>query len=232
MAIFLTLWFVPTTHRICAYIDYQVYAALNQSLLHSHAWQLFWGYLNHPNETWLNIIFMAGINILGVSTLPKAQRKRAIIIVMYCWLSFQIVLYLTHKIFCDWIEIQRNSPSIMIEPWVILSETLQIPNIKVYSHSSFPAGHILVLIYWSKFIDMYSKVNVRLIAYATVLILTMPRMISGAHWLSDVVFTIIYAMLWFQLFTLPPLLNKANQYGAALLNMFSKKQLQPASGDV
>jgi membrane-associated phospholipid phosphatase len=208
----LLLWFMPLTHEACVAVDIDVAVWLNQSLSLSHAWQLLWGYLNHPNETWLNIVFMLGVNILGVYSLPKSKRTHAAALVLYCWLFFQIVLLLTHKIFADWLDVQRSSPSIIIQPWVVLSETLNISNIKVYSHSSFPAGHVLVLIFWLKFMQLYSKGWVFALAVATTVMLTLPRMFSGAHWLSDIIFTICYSLLWFELAVCTPFFPKAIKY--------------------
>lgn len=213
----LLLWFMPFSHDICAYLDIQTYALLNQSLLYSRAWQLLWGYLNHPNETWLNIVFMVGVNVLGIYSLPKFKRSSATALMLYSWLAFQIVLLCTHKIFSDWLMIQRESPSIVMEPWLILSDALNIGDIKVYSHSSFPAGHVLVLIFWYKFIQLYSKPWVQHIALATVIVLTLPRMFSGAHWLSDVVFTIAYALVWYELAISTPIYPKVVNFFEAII---------------
>jgi membrane-associated phospholipid phosphatase len=193
----LAFWVLPASHKICTHLDFLTFDFLNHSLLYSHTWQLFWGYLNHPNETWLNIIFMIAVNILGICTIPKEQRLRATILFIYCWISFQLVLAITHIVFNDWLQISRFSPSIQIEPWVILSITLNNPDIKVFSNSSFPAGHILVLVFWLQFLRMYCKPWVCRLGILTAVVLTLPRMISGAHWLTDIIFTIVYANVWF-----------------------------------
>ncbi len=215
MLVLLAIWFMPITHAACAYLDGEIFLFLNHSLLYSHYWQLICGYLNHPNETWLNILFMASVNVVGIYTLPKEQRSRAWIIVIYCWITFQLVLLTTHKIFNDWLEVERYSPSIILEPWVLLSVKLNIPDIKVFSHSSFPAGHVLVLIYWARFIALYAKRWVRTLAIITAIILTLPRMISGAHWASDIIFTIVYSNIWF-------ILAVGTPFFAYVLNTTSK----------
>jgi membrane-associated phospholipid phosphatase len=197
LTVILAFWAFPASHKVCSFLDYEAFAILNQGLLSDRIWQILWGYLNHPNETWMNIIAMLAINLIGICTVPKTERRRAILLFIYCWISFQLILFITHKVFCDWLEIQRHSPSIVIKPWVVLSEALNIPNIKVYSNSSFPAGHVLVLIYWWQFLRSYAKPWVRYLGLFTVILLTLPRMISGAHWLSDIIFTIVYANVWF-----------------------------------
>lgn len=218
----LTLWCLPASHKICVHIDYTVFDWLNHSLLYSRTWQLLWGYLNHPNETWINIIFMVGINILGIFTIPKAQRSRATLLFIYSWLVFQGILAITHVVFSDWLNIERNSPSILVTPWVILSEALNIPSIKVYSHSSFPAGHILVLVFWYQFLAMYSNTWVKRLGLLTVVVLTLPRMISGAHWFSDIIFTIVYANIWFYIASNKYVLNFCTTKISNVINKFKK----------
>jgi len=193
------LWFWPTTHNYLQSLDANTAIWLNHSLVYSKAWQLLWGYLNHKNENWLNVIFMMAVNITGIYTLPKNKRPQAAALVVYFWLFFQLVLLATHLIFSDWLTVQRLSPSLVISPWIMLNETLNMDTIKVYSERCFPAGHVLVLVFWAQFTMLYSIRWVRALALATAFTLTLPRLISGAHWPSDVVFTALYATIWFYL---------------------------------
>ena len=195
----LLIWFLPETRKFAKSLDRNAAIWLNQTLSYSRAWQLLWGYLNHQHETWLNVVFMLGLNIVGIFALPKPSRAQATALVLYFWLAFQLVLLVTHLIFSDWLEIQRNSPSMVIAPWLILSDLLNMENLKVYSHSCFPAGHVLVLVFWAQFSLLYSVRWVRNLVLLTVVVLTLPRLISGAHWLSDVVFTAIYASICFEI---------------------------------
>ncbi len=205
----LLVYFMPALHQFWQQLDYTTYELLNRSLELSKAWQFFWGYLNHPNENWLNIVAMGTINIMAILALDKNRRPRAIAQVMYFWLFFQIVLLFTQKALIGGLHIQRSSPSVIHYPWVILSETLNISNIKVYSHCSFPAGHALVLIYWAKFTWLYCNAKYsRLVSFVLILLL-LPRLFSGAHWLSDIVFTYFYGLLWFNIATGTPLYQSA-----------------------
>ena len=144
----LVIWFMPITHNFCMWLDQKTFTILNFSLLYSHNWQLFWGYLVHPNESWLNVFLMIGINILGIFSLPSFKRPKAMAGVVYFWIFFQVVLVFTHKIFSTWMSVQRASPSLTMTPWVILSESLNLDGLKVSSTNCFPSGHVLVLIFW------------------------------------------------------------------------------------
>lgn len=209
VGICLSVWFSPITHSYCTWLDAKTFEVLNSSLLHSRAWQLLWGYLNHPNESWLNVIFMLAINIIGIYSLPHIRRRAATAGVIYFWLFFQLILLFTNKFFSVWLDIHRASPSLVITPWVLLTDSLNIAGLKVSSSNSFPAGHALVLIFWVKFTTLYSKPWVHKIAWLTVLMLILPRMFSGAHWLSDVIFTVCYALLWFEIAIGTPLFKFA-----------------------
>lgn len=203
----LLVWFMPALHASWQKLDFSVYALLNQSLQYSRAWQLFWGYLNHPHETWINVVVMVAINILGIFSIPKEKRPRAFATVIYCWIFFQIVLLFTQKVLINGLYLHRHSPSMVHNPWVVLSQTLDINNIKVFSNSCFPAGHVLVLVFWAKFIALYANPQIKRLALCTVFLFTLPRLFSGAHWLSDILFTILYALLWFKIATGTPLYN-------------------------
>lgn len=195
----LLLWFIPFTHNFCVSLDEKAFALLNGSLEYSHLWRLLWGYLNHPAESWLNVIFLLAINILGIFSLNPEKRQTALAGVVYFWLFFQVVLFVSHFIFRDVLAMQRLSPSLVLTPKVILSEVLNIPTLKVASDNCFPAGHALVAIYWAKFSSAYAKVWVQKIIIIATILLILPRLFSGAHWLSDIVFTIFYALICYEI---------------------------------
>jgi membrane-associated phospholipid phosphatase len=211
VGICLLVWLSPATHPYCAWLDAKTFEVLNSSLLYSNSWQLLWGYLNHPNESWLNVIFLAMINIIGIYSLPRIRRRKAVAGVIYFWLFFELVLLFTNKFFSGWLGIHRDSPSLVITPWVLLTESLNIASLKISSTNSFPAGHALVLIFWAKFTMLYSKPWVHKLVWLTVLVLILPRLFSGAHWLSDVIFTVCYALLWFEVAAGTPLFGFATR---------------------
>ncbi|HSX19516.1 MAG TPA: phosphatase PAP2 family protein, partial [Gammaproteobacteria bacterium] len=189
----LFIWFLPLTHNLCVFIDVKAYKLLNGSLQFSQIWQWVWGILNHHKESYLNVVIMVALNFIGISTLPKNSRLQAFASIIYFWLFYQVVLVVTHFIFSDILDLHRHSPSLVIPPKIVLSETLNIAKIKVFSNYSFPAGHALVAIYWGMFSVMYAKPTVQRIMIAVAILVALPRLFTGAHWLSDVLFSAFYA---------------------------------------
>lgn len=192
------VWFLPFTHPVCEWLDRETFILLNKSLVGRKTWQQFWGVLNHPNENWLNLVVMVGINFYGVYKLPKNNKLKGIGLVLYFWAVFQLGLFLSHAFFGhSFLDINRESPSYLITPFVYLNEALNNPNIKIMSASSFPAGHAFVLIYWMLFTRTYVSGFLKFLTYFVAILLLFPRMISGAHWMSDIVFTTFLAYFWY-----------------------------------
>ena len=204
LLICLALWFIPYTNTICATIDHKFFIVLNKTLAWSIYWQKICGWLNHPNETWLNLIVMLGINIFVIISLKGKKRTQAMIFTIYCWLLFQLGLCISHFIFKDLLAIERESPSLLISPIIKLSELVQHP-VKEYSENSFPAGHTFVLIYWAGFTAKYATKKLKFLTYLIAIVLIFPRLISGAHWLSDIIFTIAISYIWLTIVINTPL---------------------------
>lgn len=220
----LLLWFHPATRTFCQYLDKQTFLVLNGTLQYSKLWQYFWGYLNHPFESWLNVLVMAVINLFGIFSLNTQERASATIDILYFWLFFQIIILVTHGIFVDLLHIQRISPSLIITPIVQLKDALHISTLKVSSTNCFPAGHALIAIYWCAFSRKYASPFIKKIIYLGAICLTMPRLFSGAHWASDVVFTMNYALLWFTLAQSQPLYSTMTKYLTKFICLVGIKQ--------
>lgn len=180
-------------------LDTQCFLLLNKILLNSSLIQYIVGILSHKHESWINVIVMLLLNGIGVFMLPREQRNRAIIIVVYCWLSFQLFLLLNNLFFQKFLYINRDSPSILIPGAAKLSVLLNNNDIKDYSNNSFPAGHTLVLIYWSLFINLYAPKKVIIIAILISTLIIISRIITGAHWLSDTLCSLLLGWLYFKL---------------------------------
>lgn len=191
----LFIWFLPYSHSWCEQIDGQFFLALNKTLAWSVYWQQICGWLNHPYETWLNLVLMLSINFLAIACLKKEERKQALIFTLYCWMFFQLGLFFSHAIFGKCLNIERASPSLVISPIIKLSALIKHP-VKDFSLNSFPAGHTFVLIYWAGFTNKYASRKLMFLTYLIVILLIFPRLISGAHWLSDVIFTATISYAW------------------------------------
>ena len=195
IVICLILWFCPLTHDVCQKLDADIFFSLNKTLSWSTCWQKIMGILNHPNEARLNVFIMVGVNILAIFSLEREKRLKVFLFVLYFWFFIQIGLFVLHAIFSDLLEISRDSPTLVLTPFVKLSEVLSHP-VKDHSSISLPAGHTFAVIYWAGFTLLYIPKKLRMLIYLISICLILPRLFSGAHWASDVVFTTTISLAW------------------------------------
>lgn len=199
MALFglLLAWFSPFTHTICEQIDIWVFQVLNGSLVAHSDWQTTIGILNHRREARLNLLFAALFNLWAIlSTQDKALRMHRLKLTLYFWICFQIGFSIQDFIINHLMHIKRNSPSLVLTPFVKLSEVLQDPNIKDASKYSFLGGHAFAMIYWASFSCFCAPKRIAILGMFVAILLCLPRLFSGAHWFSDVLFAAILALVW------------------------------------
>ncbi len=193
----LLLWFNPLTHDFFRYLDESFFLKLNASLVGEPFWQVFWGLLNDRRETKLNLLFAAILNIWAILvTKEKTLRHQRIKQILYFWICFQVGFMLQEGIFNKWLHIAKDSPSLVITPVVKLSQVLQNSNLKEGTQHSFPSGHAFSLIYWASFTLLCAPRHIGIMALFFAILLCLPRLFIGAHWLSDEVFSILMALVW------------------------------------
>jgi len=73
-------------------------------------------------------------------------------------------------------------------------------NLKWNSHHSFPSGHSLALFYFFFFVQNTKDRLMTNISLFLAIFFSVPRLIGGAHWLSDVVYAILLAYFFHLIF--------------------------------
>lgn len=226
----LCIWFLPATHDICQTLDQKIFRALNNSTKYSRVWGIWWAYLNHKYETWLNLFFLVGINIFTIAKQPYFRRAKTLSNFIYFWLFFQLVLIVTNLVGDDLLAIHRICPSITLKDVVNLSDYYEIPNLKITSSDCFPAGHALVLVFWARFSVEFAKPRLQKVIIAVTCLLILPRLFGGAHWTSDIIFTTFYSLLWYEIAISTPLYAFATNKLEKLCKFVEpRKQMQQPS---
>jgi len=199
LLLFSSLWFwfnspaSPWLHEL----DELIFRKLNGSLASHSLWQKFWGMLNHRRETQYNLVIAALFNIWAVlQTQESGLKFRRIKQFLYFWICFQIGFMFQDYFFNAFLAVTRSSPSMVLEPVILLSDILNNSQIKDFSEHSFPSGHAFSLIYWASFTYVCSPKRIGLLAITLASFLCLPRLFSGAHWASDTIFSGLLALTW------------------------------------
>lgn len=193
----LCLWFSPITHAWCVHLDEATFYLLNSSLTHNHYWQYFWGVLNHKREVSLNLVMAACVNLLAIGfTSDLKLRMLRLKQTLYFWAFFQVGFMLQAHLFNTLLQIERHSPSLVLQPVAKLSIMLENNAIKDTSYHSFPSGHAFALMYWTAFTWCCAPKKIALFGMVIAIILSLARLFSGAHWLSDTGFSLLLGLVW------------------------------------
>lgn len=197
LSILVALWFLPITHDLLVWADTSVFKLLNHSLSWGPNWQAFWGALNLPIENKIGLLFAVLVHLLVIYKTEPAKRMSVAIMLFFFWTCFEVFYAIKGTLFDKILGIKRLSPSLVFpEDTVRLSEVLNNPKIKDASSDSFPGGHALFNIYWGLLSWKIMPKPYKYYALTAAVFMCTPRVFSGAHWLSDVVYTGAIALVF------------------------------------
>lgn len=195
LSLIISLFFVGTLNKCAYHLDRATFLLLN-SLLINKDLQYIIGYLNHSYEKIINIFFMLLLNYFAYKQSSKQLKNKVAIEILTLWLTLELWLLVINFITRDLLDITRLSPSLILPVKVWLNKSLGSNEIKVTATTSFPGGHAFVAFYWFFYSLRFSLTKVNVINFFIALLISLPRIFSGAHWLSDILFSIFLAYLF------------------------------------
>lgn len=182
-ALLLASFFVDSPLR--AYwerLDVEAFYALNGLLDAGRFWELFWAVGNHRAFDLVGASLLAGSFLWGLWRSRVRHLEAALAALLFCVLLVPASgAFLSNTLN----TYQRESPTLVLEQPMHLSERVPQFRTKDASGKSFPGDHALILalgtgVLWS----LFGKV-VGGVAMLGTLLLCLPRLVSGAHWLTD-----------------------------------------------
>lgn len=177
-------YWIPAGRAVWQEWDTRVFYLLNGTLAGPGLWEQLWA--------WANTRYcdaFGGLVILMFLLYPIAGFRRdqlqSVAFLCCAMMLTMLALRTGFHYFCDWIDLQVIGPSLVLSPVVRLSELFPSIPLKDASTSSFPGDHATVLFAWAGFVLMGSRGWKSWLAAGIPLVLVLPRLFSGAHWLSD-----------------------------------------------
>lgn len=181
----LASWYYPPTRGLWDALDRAAFFLLNGSLAWGESWQLIWAWGN-------NRAFDVGSGLLmiGLFWIHILSGRRGDLIPRLVQFGIMSLLILASQegvidTYQRILEVQRASPSLVLEPVYRLSELVPQVQAKDASGSSFPGDHATVLLLWLGFVWIYAGLGLRITSLLLGLLIIAPRLVAGAHWLSD-----------------------------------------------
>ncbi len=172
-----------------SFLDKECFRLLNGWVQDSYLWQTFWAIANHRAADILEDVCFVLFFYLIIKATPKAERTRKMaecaFFLLFC---ICIILIANELLFRVLLHIERKSPTLMLDSFTNLSEKVTWLKVKFKSPKSFPADHattalsfIISFLYLAR---NNMKITVAAILYG--IFLCLPRLVAGAHWLTDV----------------------------------------------
>lgn len=181
--ILLLSWSWPVTREYWDALDAAAFYWLHGSIVDgSNGWRVFWAYANTRAVDAVSALIFAGIFFTwiwrgGWQSAPERIAEG-------CFLFGVSVLVLhvsSNMIF----TFERLSPSLVLEPVFRLSEVVTSVKVKDVSGNSFPGDHGTAVSLFTVFIWVFSGWRRGLAALALAIFAVLPRLMGGAHWITD-----------------------------------------------
>lgn len=202
IALIASLFLLPSD-AIWHVIDTTCFTTLNSSIIDHPIQQAFWAVFNIKITDVFGATFLLGCFLMYIFESEGQERRKRVAQLLYTLIWFEITILFCKQCFtpiCEHLGISRHSPTVMMKGAVMLSEVAPWVKIKDSSYFCFPADHACIVFQWCAFIWFFAGWKRGIGAYLFSLIFLLPRLISGAHWLSDLVVgsgsIIIVALAW------------------------------------
>jgi len=194
-------------------LDLWSFEVLNGSLAYSNYWwNGIWAILSVRISDVFPLFFILLFFYFNNILFEKNQRLYGLV----SFISVLLLMLIVREFLDFYIEyrgLSRSSPSLQLDSVIRLSELYPNLSLKDSSGASFPGDHAAVLITWLGYCLFFVRNIWSLSAVLLMIFFSLPRLIAGAHWLSDVLVggvSIALITLAFGLYT--PLLNSINSF--------------------
>ena len=229
-AIFLITLFLPSTKGFWEVIDVAFFKWVNGSLDGRPNWQLFWALANHKLADWVEDLCVLFFFAAYVKQACRSMRPRKIAELLFCILYIGAIIYFVNRmLFRENLSIPRLSPTLVVDSSVRLSEHISWLHIKDDSSKSFPGDHGTTALLFAASFSYLAGWRLGILASLYAAFLCMPRLITGAHWFSDVLvgsgsITLLFLSWAFCTPLFQTCVDKMEQFFKACCRLFSKRR--------
>lgn len=174
-------WYSDEGREFWFTLDSWIYFNLNGTLHEGYYWQNLWALLNTRGfdvVVGLSILTSYAIYVFSGNHVQRVYRVAFGVLIVLVW-------HITITLSIELLESNRASPSLTLQPTILLSELITNFPFKDSSGSSFPGDHAITLVVLSTMIWFLAGHKVGLIMTIISIALLLPRMVVGAHWFTD-----------------------------------------------
>ena len=189
LALFLS-WYLPVNHGFWFPVDSGIVHFFNEQLVKSKVILWLVAITNTRAFDGCSLLAM-GCLMLSFWLKEDATGRRRIILIGLVMLLTAVVI---NQLAQGLMPVKRSSPSLFFPNIHRVSELLNIST-KDASKDSFPGDHGMMLLIFASFMLRYFGKKAFAVALIIVVVFAFPRVMIGAHWLTDIVVGSLSAVL-------------------------------------
>ncbi|MGP3281737.1 phosphatase PAP2 family protein [Serratia bockelmannii] len=179
VALFLS-WFLPANHGGWFTLDSAIFFFFNRHLATAPAFLHLVAITNNRAFDAISLLAMGLLYLYFYLKQDAAGRRRLVITGVVMLLTAVVLNQLGHLL-----PVKHPSPTLTFDNINRVSELTGIPT-KDASGDSFPGDHGMMLIIFSCFMLRYFGRGAFAIALLITLVFSLPRVMIGAHWFTDI----------------------------------------------
>lgn len=183
-AVLVVSYILPFTRGLWDSADLYVAFTLNSWVETSPAQQFFWAFMNLRVSDYIAAIALFAVLATYVVRSARPPKRIRLARAILVGVLLLLLVALTREFLFK--DVSRDSPSLVLEPFTLLSEHVSF-DVKDHSGQSFPGDHATVLATFTFLLWFFAGWRYGLASAVLAVFFVLPRLISGAHWLSDVV---------------------------------------------
>jgi membrane-associated phospholipid phosphatase len=188
IAFLLLILFIPYTHSLLTIVDSAFFHFLNGNLEGHPNWQYFWAIANHKLTDWAHDVVFLILIVSAVLAAPKGERLKKTSQFLFCILYIAFIIFFFNRLlFRESLDIVRFSPTMEFSDSIRLSKEFPGLGIKDSSKQSFPGDHATTALLLAVSYSYYANKKLAILGWIYAIFMCLPRLVAGAHWLSDVV---------------------------------------------
>ena len=177
-------WYLPDGHGFWFTLDSSIYLFFNNLMVRNHAFAVILAITNYRAFDVISLLAMGALYLYYFLRADHQEKYRLVSIGIVMLLSAVILNQLGHLI-----PVSHVSPTLFFDgrPGVVrISSLVAIPT-KDASSDSFPGDHGMMLMIFAVFMWRYFGLRAFLGGLLILLVFSLPRVMIGAHWLTDIV---------------------------------------------
>lgn len=180
-------WITPFFRPFWDAIDSTTFYYLNTWVQKSRFWQNFWAFTGTRTMDWIHDLVMLLFFSFGIKKASQAFKARKIAELIFTILFIALIISIVNGIlFPEFIHLPRKSPTMIDRGAFRLSSVIEWTKVKDHSRKSFPGDHATTAICFTCFIYYFMGFRSGLLATFYAIFFCLPRIIVGAHWLTDI----------------------------------------------